>query len=158
MGYSSNCSTRSEKTQWYTENMHPQSLFGFREVSHTADWELEVWAPDLGSLLEQAARGMYYLTGLKLSSHPRLTRKMDISFLEPETLLIDFLTELIYLTESEGLAFDEFDFRFTGDQLIALVHGAKIDSLSKEIKAATYHNLEIREFGDGLVANIVFDV
>jgi SHS2 domain-containing protein len=147
-----------EKTQWYTGNMQPQSLVGFREISHTADWELEVWAPDLGSLLEQAARGMYHLTELKLSSHPRLTRKFEISFLEPETLLIDFLTELIYLTESEELAFDEFNFQFDGDQLIALVNGAKIDSLSKEIKAATYHNLDIRESRDGLVANIVFDV
>jgi SHS2 domain-containing protein len=138
--------------------MQSHSPFGFREISHTADFELEVWAPDLGSLLEQAARGMYYLTGLELNSRPRLSRQIEISFLEPETLLIDFLTELIYLAESENLAFDEFDFQFNDDQLIALVSGAKIDSLSKEIKAATYHNLEIRDTGEGLVANIVFDV
>lgn len=138
--------------------MQSHSPFGFREISHTADIELEVWAPDLGSLLEQAARGMYYLTGLELNSRPRLSRQIEISFLEPETLLIDFLTELIYLAESENLAFDEFDFQFNDDQLIALVSGAKIDSLSKEIKAATYHNLEIRDSGEGLVANIVFDV
>lgn len=138
--------------------MQTHSPFGFREISHTADFELEVWAPDLGSLLEQAARGMYYLTGLELNSRPRLSRQIEISFLEPETLLIDFLTELIYLAESENLAFDEFDIQFNDDQLIALVSGAKIDSLSKEIKAATYHNLEIRDTGEGLVANIVFDV
>lgn len=138
--------------------MQTHSPFGFREISHTADFELEVWAPDLGSLLEQAARGMYYLTGLELNTRPRLSRQIEISFLEPETLLIDFLTELIYLAESENLAFDEFDFQFNDDQLIVLVSGAKIYSLSKEIKAATYHNLEIRDSGEGLVANIVFDV
>ena len=138
--------------------MQTQSLYGFREISHTADWELEVWGPDLGSLIEQAARGMYHLAELKLSSHPRLTRKIELLFHDSETLLIDFLTELIYLTESEGLAFDEFNIQFNDDQLVALVSGAKIDSLSKEVKAATFHNLEIRKSRDILVANIVFDV
>ena len=138
--------------------MHPTSLYGYREISHTADWELEVWAPDLVSLLEHAARGMYHLTDLKLALHPRLTRKLEIPIGEPETLLIDFLTELIYLTESERIAFDRFDLEFSGDLLTAQLTGSRIESLAKEIKAATYHNLEIRETRDGLVANIVFDV
>ena len=39
---------------------------GYREIEHTADWELKVWAPDLRGLLEQAARGMYALSGIIL--------------------------------------------------------------------------------------------
>jgi hypothetical protein len=35
---------------------------GFEEVSHTADWALRVWSPDFVGLLEQAARGMNFLT------------------------------------------------------------------------------------------------
>ena len=27
-------------------------MAGYREVEHTADWELEVWATDLAGLLE----------------------------------------------------------------------------------------------------------
>ena len=92
--------------------MQPQSLSGFRELPHTADWELEIWAPDIGALLEQAARGMYHLCEAKLYSHPRLTRRIELIIIEPEILLIDFLTELIFLTESEGLAFDEFNQSF----------------------------------------------
>jgi SHS2 domain-containing protein len=138
--------------------MHPTSHYGYREISHTADWELEVWAPDLVSLLEHAARGMYHLTDLKITLHPRLTRKLEIPIGEPETLLIDFLTELIYLTESERIAFDRFDLAINGALLTAQLSGSRIASLAKEIKAATYHNLEIRETRDGLVANIVFDV
>ena len=134
------------------------SRFGYREISHTADWELEVWSPDLASLLEQAARGMYHLTDIKLAHHPQLIRKFEIVFREPETLLIDFLTELIYLIESERIAFNDFNLQIQDDQLIALLNGSIIESFAKDIKAATYHNLEIRESGDGLVANIVFDV
>lgn len=138
--------------------MHPASPYGYREISHTADWELEVWAPNLVSLLEHAARGMYHLTDLKLAPYPRVTRKLEILCVESETLLIDFLTELIYLTESERVAFDGFNLEINGDLLIAKLTGSRIESLAKEIKAATYHNLEIRKSKDGLVANIVFDV
>jgi SHS2 domain-containing protein len=138
--------------------MHHESPFGFREISHTADWELEVYAPDLESLLEQAARGMYHLTHLVLAPRPCLTRKLEIQFTEPETLLIDFLTELLYISESEKIAFDDFDLQIIGDRFNAVMRGSNIESLAKEIKAATYHNLEIRKHEDGLVANIVFDV
>jgi SHS2 domain-containing protein len=138
--------------------MQPQSLSGYRELSHTADWELEIWAPDIGALLEQAARGMYHLCQAKLYSHPRLTHRIELIIIEPEILLIDFLTELIFLTESEGLAFDEFNLKFEGDRFIADVTGAKLESLSKEIKAVTYHNIKIRETRSELKANIVFDV
>ena len=138
--------------------MQPQSLSGYREVPHTADWELEIWAPDIGALLEQAARGMYHLCGAKMYSHPRLTHRIELIIIEPEIMLIDFLTELIYLTESEGLAFDEFNLKFEGNRLIADVTGAKLESLSKEIKAVTYHNINIIETDRELKANIVFDV
>jgi SHS2 domain-containing protein len=138
--------------------MQPQSLSGYRELPHTADWELEIWAPDIGALLEQAARGMYHLCQAKLYSHPRLTHRIELIIIEPEILLIDFLTELIFLTESEGLAFDEFNLKFEGDRFIADVTGAKLESLSKEIKAVTYHNIKIRETRSELKANIVFDV
>ena len=44
----------------------PTQPAGFREKEHTADWELDVWAPDLPALLDQAARGMYWLMGAQL--------------------------------------------------------------------------------------------
>ena len=138
--------------------MTTQTLSGYREVSHTADWELEVWAPDLCSLLEQAAFGMYHLAGARLSSSPRRIRRIELSFHDPEMLLIDFLTELVYLIESEGLAYDEFELQLEGDQFIAEITGAPLASLTKEVKAVTYHNLIIHATDRGLEANIVFDV
>ena len=138
--------------------MTSQTLSGYREVSHTADWELEVWGPDLSSLLEQAAVGMYHLSGVRLASSPRLVRRIEISFHDPEMLLIDFLTELVFLIESERLAFDEFKLQLEGDLLIAEIIGAPLASISKEVKAVTYHNLLIHATDRGLEANIVFDV
>lgn len=138
--------------------MHPQSSSGFREIAHTADWELEVWAPDLIALLSQAARGMYQLAGIKLISKPRVSRYITLQMKDPETMLVDFLNELLYLSDSENLGFDHFDLLFRNDHLIAEVNGAKIASIEKEIKAATYHNLIINQTGQGFITKIVFDV
>lgn len=131
---------------------------GFVEAAHTADWELHAWGPDLPALLEQAARGMYRLTGARLKDSPRETRRIEILFTEPESLLVDFLSELLYILETEWLAFDQFNLTIEDNSLHAELSGAPLDTIDKEIKAVTYHNLEVRESKRGLEANVVFDV
>lgn len=144
--------------QWYTGIMAAPTYSGYREVPHTADWELQVWAPNLISLLEQAANGMYHLAGAKLASNARLTRRIELKYSDPENLLIDFLTELVYLVDTEGLAFDDFELQLSEDRLIAVITGAPLASINKEVKAVTYHNLTIRTTMQGLEVSIVFDV
>jgi SHS2 domain-containing protein len=112
----------------------------------------------LCTLLEQAARGMYGLQGARLRPEPRLARSIEVAAHDPESLLVDFLAELLYLIESDGLAFDEFDLSLDGETLRAHLTGAPIESLAKEIKAVTYHNLAVHRTPRGLEANVVFDV
>ena len=82
--------------------------FGFREHAHTADWELEVWAPDLPALLEQAARGMYAISGVKTDIGSPQERSVAIRASDAEGLLVRFLTELLWLEQEERLAFEHF--------------------------------------------------
>jgi SHS2 domain-containing protein len=131
---------------------------GYREIEHTADWELEVWAPELLALLETAARGMYALSGTRLQDNPRLERTIELQSHDHESLLVTFLSELLYLGEQEGLAFDSFELSLLDDHLHAHLKGAPLASQNKEIKAVTYHNLAVRQTEAGLEVNIVFDV
>lgn len=131
---------------------------GYREREHTADWELEIWAPDMPGLLEQAARGMYALSGASLHPAPRLDREIELDYADKETLIVDFLEELRYLGEMEGLGFDSFHFTFQPGKLLVQLQGAPLAQLPKEIKAVTYHNLKIISRGEGLQAQVVFDV
>ena len=131
---------------------------GFREIAHTADWELEVWAPDLPALLEQAARGMYALSGARLALGERARRRLELGFQDGEAALVQFLNELLFLGEQEGLAFDSFDLRLEEGALHASLEGATMVGLDKEIKAVTYHRLRIQTGPDGLRTRIVFDV
>ncbi len=131
---------------------------GFREVEHTADWELEVWAVDFSGLLEQAANGMYRLMGLQFVPGERQTRKLALQAEDREGLLVAFLNELLYFAELEKLGFDQYRLLIDGLRLSARISGVAIMAQSKEIKAATYHQLDIRENDRGLRVNIVFDV
>ncbi len=131
---------------------------GFQEQPHTADWALDVWAPDLIGLLQQAAHGMYALMHTRLQAEPREAYRFEIAAPDRETLLVTFLSELLYFTQRDDVAFDRFDLTCDGERLSVEVEGTPIESIAKEIKAVTYHNLAVRETERGLEATIVFDV
>jgi SHS2 domain-containing protein len=135
-----------------------QQQAGYREVEHTADWELEVWALDLKGLLEQSARGMYELAGMRLQPEPRLERSLALIADDPETLLVKFLSELLYFTEQEQIGFTEYMISLEGCSLHASLEAGPVASLDKEIKAVTYHRLAVRQVDGMLRVNIVFDV
>ncbi len=136
----------------------PGQAAGFREQPHTADWALEVWAPDWVGLLQQAARGMYALMHARLRPEPREDYRFEIAAPDGETLLVTFLSELLYFTQRDDVGFDAFALALEGDRLTAEAEGAPIESIAKEIKAVTYHNLSVHETKRGLEATIVFDV
>ncbi len=131
---------------------------GFTEIAHTADWALNVWAPNLPLLFVQAAEGMYWLMETALQAGPRAERVVELDGVDTESLLVAFLNELLYLGESEGLGFDQFDVTLAENHLRAAVQGAPIALLKKEIKAVTYHNLAVKHTGKLYTVTIVFDV
>ena len=131
---------------------------GFEELNHTADWAMRVWADDLPGLFSEAARGMSSLAGARLSLKPRTKRSLELDAADAESLLVAFLSELIYLAEQENQAYDQFEISIQDNHLHAQMTGARLASLSKVIKAVTYHNLKIRQMARGYEVEIVFDV
>src|SRR5574341_533171 len=131
---------------------------GFKEIQHTADWALHVWADGLPSRFAEAARGMNTLAGAELADGPRTSRIFEITGADAESLLVAFLSELIYAQEQEHLGFDQFDIRIRGKKAKVRAQGASLASLTKAVKAATYHNLKIKKTERGYEAVIVFDV
>jgi SHS2 domain-containing protein len=130
----------------------------FEELAHTADWALRVRAADLPELFAESARGMNALTGAKQAPGPHTHRTVNLSAPDAESLLVAFLSELVYAAEQENLMFDEFKIQIEGQTFKAEMDGAPIASINKSIKAVTYHNLKIREIEGGFEVEIVFDV
>jgi SHS2 domain-containing protein len=131
---------------------------GFEEIPHTADWSIRVWADDLPGLLAESARGMYWLAGAELVDGPREMRTYETEGPDGESLLVAFLSELVYSAEQENLGFDDFDIRIKDGRLKVEMGGAPFVSFDKAIKAVTWHNLKIKETARGLDVEIVFDV
>ncbi|MBU2611972.1 MAG: archease [Chloroflexi bacterium] len=135
---------------------------GFEEIAHTADWALRVWADDLEGLFAEAARGMNALSGAQLAEGPQVKRSFAAQSADAESLLVAFLSELVYYAEQEHLMFEGFQVSmFEGSQgwtLKAEMSGAPLKLSNKAIKAVTYHNLKIRQTARGYEVEIVFDV
>jgi SHS2 domain-containing protein len=129
-------------------------------VEHTADWALRVTGADLAELFRRAAEGMARLLAGDLSAVPLdHTRAITLESHDAESLLVDWLGELAYWAEREGLVFPNAELeRIQPTELAGTVRGGRPPELQKHIKAVTYHDLAIRETPGGLEVTVVFDV
>ena len=135
----------------------------YEEISHTADVALRIYGKDLGELFTNAACGMFDiiadLEGLKASV------SVDVTLEAPskEELLVAWLDELLYNFYTKGIIFFKFDIiKLNENHLSAKARGRHLgenkNRLKREIKAATFHNIAIKEIPEGLTVDIVFDV
>ena len=131
----------------------------FSEVEHTADWSIRVGGATLPELFVNAATGMYSLVADLPSVKPAVTRAIEVKGVDAEALLVNWLNELIYHTEMDGEVFCEFHIEsFEPTHLRATVRAGRGIELKKQIKAVTFHNLQIVLTGDGYEVTLVFDV
>ncbi len=132
---------------------------GFEELDHTADWALSVRGRDLAELLVNAAHGMMELAGVQTASGSGTGRTLELTSLDRESLLVDWLHELLLALELRGVAFKDIRLVITGERgLTATFQEVPLTSMAKPIKAVTYNDLHIEESPLGLSATVVFDV
>jgi SHS2 domain-containing protein len=131
----------------------------YEEIEHTADWAIKVRGRDIPALFTNAALGMMELAGVRMGDEVGQLRQVKQQAADSETLLVDWLHEVLLALEMEQLAFREIDLEITdGWTLVGSVRAVPIQSIEKPIKAVTYNELQIEEFSDGLEVTIVFDV
>ena len=137
---------------------YPQ--IAFEEIEHTADRALIIYGRNLEELLLNAARGLNSLMGADedLNSTP-LTKSIELAAMDAESLLVDWLSELAYWAEAEMIVFSEFNMQTVSPTRVkAKISGSRVTQLENQIKAVTYHNLEIVKTETGMSATVVFDV
>ena len=133
---------------------------GFRLLEHTADVRAECRAARFEELLVVAAQALNAVALHEVRAQTDTERKIEALGSTPEDLLIRWLQELIFLMDVEHFVGVEFDISCESTRVLAKVrgylHGPEERAI--EIKAATYHDLKIRESDGGLVVNVLFDV
>ncbi len=80
-----------------------------------------------------------------------------------ESLLVEWLSEIIFLIETENLLFSRFEVVLSSNtKLTARVAGEPLDvekhDPKTQVKAVTLHNLLIRRIDSSWVAQVIFDV
>jgi len=142
-------------------SLAPAALCPYRylEVEHTADRALRVWGRELPDLFVGAARGMTSLMADLDGLVATEWREVRLEGWDRESLLVDWLNELLFLVETERLQFVDYRIEsLTGTTLVAQVRGAHAPVTKAIIKAATYHDLRLVHDGAGWSTVITFDV
>jgi len=133
---------------------------GHRQVEHTADLALEIWARSEEGVLEEGLRALVAILtdGAKIS--PNARREVQLEALDPEDRLVRWLNEVLYLATVEGFLACEARIQLTPRGVRAVLAGeAESGSrLQAEIKSVTYHGLALSRQDGRLTARVVFDV
>ena len=136
----------------------------FELIEHTADIGLRVYGRDLPELFANAAKGLFSL--ITDFDPPEAKEKtITLTNTTSEGLLVDWLSELISGFFAYNFLPKRYNIRIEQakeNTLEALLSGAEYDPYARkvnmEIKAATYHDLEIKKTSEGYVVEIIFDV
>ncbi len=131
---------------------------GYVEVDHIADLAIRVWGKDFNTILAIAAEGLYSVMGVRYDTISQSKREIILEYLNQENLLVDFLSELLFLCEKDHLFLDSMRFEEINGAIVVKAKTHKIQSIEREIKAVTYHELEINENEKGLETTITFDI
>jgi SHS2 domain-containing protein len=128
----------------------------YEELTHTADVSLRAWGATLDELFQSAACGLFALMGRPAGN--RLERHVALGARDGESLMVDWLSELLYLHETNGELYDCFEVHVSpGWALSSTVYGGAGEVTGDKVKAITYHGLNIT-CADGVYsASLVFD-
>lgn len=132
-------------------------------IEHTADIGLELRAPTLEELFRQAALGLLQVLGPQAPARPKEARSVSLEGSEPAELLVGWLNEILFRLETQQLLPAEVEVHEVGDRrLRGVIRGQRLEpqyhQLQREVKAATWHQLELRREDDGWFARIYLDL
>lgn len=137
---------------------------GFEFLEHTADLKFRSYGKSLSEAFANAGRALFSAMTDLPKVEAKTSKKITLEAESLETLLHDFLSELIYLFSVEELLLNKFNVRIAlvdTYQLHATVHGEKINPnkhpLYKEVKAVTYHDMKIQEKNGRWVIEVICD-
>lgn len=133
----------------------------FEELSHTADIKMRVRAPTLDLLFSDAFESLMQ-TLYGTDRRGGTSRELKIEAEDTETLLLDFLSEVLFIGEVEGMVFATADVVTDGRTLTAVLDGEPFDrsrhAEGTEVKGISYSGMSIGRDTNGYMVDILFDV
>ncbi len=143
----------------------------FEVLPHTADIKIRTYGKTKKELFRNALIGMFQIIGPQVPGCrienervvcDELPEQHEIAVKSPDevALMVDFLSEALYLSDVHDEAYlDANIHELTETNIKATIYGAKVTGFEVvEIKAVTYHELEIKKVNDMWQVDIIFDI
>ena len=119
-------------------------------IDHTADIAIKAYGKNLAEAFENAAKGMFDIITDKSEIESVGQYVIELEAPDLEQLLVDWLSDLLFINTSQNLVFGFFKVELDEKKkkLSAKIFGEKYNiskhKVGVEIKAVTYHMLEVR--------------
>ncbi|MBI3396322.1 MAG: archease [Spirochaetia bacterium] len=148
-------------------------MHSFETADHTADIRLLLKGDSLHELFRAGLLGVAHVLKPGFCPHggallppvapnttSRFRKEVAVTAPDQAALLVDFLSEILYLSNVEKVVCCEVDFsELSPTALRAVIHGAPVESFDDDIKAVTYRESEIRVDDAGVYSStIVLDI
>lgn len=133
----------------------------YEVLEHTADLRFRVKGQSLPEVFAEAARAVCE-TMAPNCTPGGIERRIEIESGDTETLLADFLSEILYLSDAQSLAFCSFSVEIRGNRLTAILGGEEFrrekHGGGDEIKGISYSGLSLYREGERYVLEFIADV
>ncbi len=130
-------------------------------LDHKADLKIRAFGKTKEELFLNVLSGMSENMKPELQKPGEKTkRKIKLSSFDFQALLVDFLSEILYLSQVNKEVFFEAKFKkFSENEIDGEIFGQKAKRFGEDIKAVTYHNLEIKKTKNKTwEATVLFDI
>ena len=134
-------------------------------IDHTADVIVRATGDSLEDAFATVAEAMFAVITDSAPIGAIETFELEIDSIDLEGLLVQFLSELIVIHETEDVVLGDFDITFGHDfTLKAVARGEKFDSLrhgqGTPVKGISYHMMDIEPGGDDgpSIVQVLFDI
>ena len=135
----------------------------FEILEHPADIGFRARAATLEELFAASAMAMLSIAGDPETVEPAGEYAIQVESGDLESLLVDWLSEVLYFFDGRRIAFREFRLRYEAPaRLWAVGRGEPRDPARHTarviVKAVTYHQLKIAQDSAGWMAEVYLDI
>ncbi|HUL30267.1 MAG TPA: archease [Thermodesulfobacteriota bacterium] len=135
----------------------------FKILDHTADIGILIHGEDLKALFANAGEAFFHLMTDLRKVRGRVEKRVHVKGESLDRLMVDWLSELLYLHDVEHLLFRKFEVESVGESgLRAVVKGEPFQEgvhvIKTEVKAVTYHQIEVRKENGIWRARVILDL
>ena len=130
-------------------------------LEHKADLKIKVFSNTKEELFMNALLAMIDSMSPVIKNRDiETSRNIKIESLDLSSLLVDFLSEVLYLSQTNSEAYFKVKFsKFEDTELVGEISGNKAERFGEDIKAVTFHDLNIILSENKIwEATIIFDI